>query len=215
MDAFNQGLLRAAEGVPQDLANSLLPALGDNKSWGWAMGNHEMWFSPPKPLHYFSLKNGCDLYRGSRAGLQPAQTWRGPFKALSPCGPQQLQQQQQVLDAAGLDMPGHWQEVASATGTLRWYMKGGYECMKLSSNALVRQLVPLAADHFLLRAQHTKVGCSCWMVLPHPSTAALVILIDSLTPPPHPPPSPLLPPAHALWLVTWQKSCAWLCLKGV
>jgi hypothetical protein len=92
---------------------------------------------------------------------------------LVPCGAEQQQQRQQEqqqqqqqqeeeedgeeegLPPAGVDMPGDWRVVSSTTGTLT---SNSRQDVKLYSTSLVQQLLPLAADHFLLRAHYGRVG---------------------------------------------------------
>jgi hypothetical protein len=171
MEGYSQGALGGGavveEEVQQALAASLLPPPSDVCSQGWVLDDGSLWWVPLKPLSLFLNDHGIHLYRGSWAGLVPGQSWWGTVTVLAPCGPhmgdplqrqqQQQQQQQQQVPWAGHDMPGDWWVAASASGMIRWRTLRSRPATFVVSSPLLRLLEPLAADHFLLRAQHSQV----------------------------------------------------------
>jgi hypothetical protein len=149
------------------------------------VGNDSLWYTPPKPLSNLRT-GGLLLYSRSWAGLEPGTSRQVPVTVLVPCGPQQQQQQRRqqqqqrrrqqkqqqkqegedkeeeeapvVVPYVGHDMPGEWQMVCSTTGSLSCNIASH---MKFFSATLFQQLEPLAADHFLLRAQYDQVRAAC------------------------------------------------------
>jgi hypothetical protein len=170
MTSYNQGAMGAAVGeeVPEALASSLLPAPGNNKSYGWVVGQHDLWYTPLKPLSLFG-RNRLELVKGSWAGLAPGTSLEVTATVLVPCGPQQQQQQQaqqqqqqaqqaqeEVVLPVMHGMPGQWQVSATSPGKVTC---ASDHSIRLYSS-LFQQLQPLVADHFLLRVQYDQVGCT-------------------------------------------------------
>jgi hypothetical protein len=157
MTSYNQGDLGAAaagnEEVPHALSSSLLPAAGNTASRGWAVGDHNLWYVPLKPLSQV-ITQGKTLFliQGSWAGLQPGGSQQVVATVLVPCG---LQEEEGVVPT-GVDMPGTWRQVASTGCNMTSGSSRGE--VKLNSCSLVQQLKQLAGDHYLLRAHYHQVG---------------------------------------------------------
>jgi hypothetical protein len=160
MDGYSQGLLGAGaaaaaggEGPPQALANSLLPAAGGDKSRGWAVGDHTLWWAPLKPLSMFHRKYGLPFMNGSWAGLAPGAYQEVAVTVLVPCGPQQ--QAEPVLPLVELGMPGGWKVAATAGGDL---LCDNRRNIRLHSRPLLQLLEPLCGDHLLVCGHYSQVG---------------------------------------------------------
>jgi hypothetical protein len=166
MHGYSQGLLGAAaggggEGPAEALASSLLPALGSDKSQSWVVGNHTLWYAPPKPLLGWKNKCGLFLHGGTWGGLTEGARHVVTATLLAPCGPQQQQQQQEEEEDMDMDMnmPGSWRSVASERGHVSCVPPK--QKVKFTSGRLRQHVQPLLTDHFLLRAHYSQVGSGC------------------------------------------------------
>lgn len=158
------------------MASSLLPAPGDNKSYGWVVGDHDLWYTPLKPLSQFHNKEGLDIVCGSWAGQAPGISQEVTATVLVPHRPQQQEQGQgQEVLLIDQGMPGRWQVVATASGRVTCAAK---HPIRLRSSSLFQQLEPLVADHFMLRAQYDQVGGNCRVTVCFEAAVKFTSLID-------------------------------------